>query len=181
MKGFLVWFPHSLHQVLPVPFSAATSEEIAAYCYSSVRFAQGMAFYIVLRGIWQSDHLQHLLIAMWIHDLGIRVFKMKASQRMYKAGQSIIFASLAVMLTGDFFSVKTFQLKSLDPGSWFVAWSYPAASNLCTLGTAYQVLSITYNSLSSVLSCVCSRGRVHVVESRALFFLSSVPVQFHYL
>lgn len=46
---------------------------------------------------------------------------MKASQRMYKTGQSITFASLAVMLTGDFFSVKTFQLKSLDSGSWFIA------------------------------------------------------------
>lgn len=50
--------------MLPVPFSAATSEEIATYCYSLVRFAQGMAFYIVSCGVWQSGLLEHLLIVV---------------------------------------------------------------------------------------------------------------------
>lgn len=46
---------------------------------------------------------------------------MKARQRMYKAGQTITFALASIMLTGDSFGVKTFQLKSLDPSSWFIA------------------------------------------------------------
>jgi len=54
----------SLYQMLPGAFSIATSKKIANYCYSSVHFARGMAFYMALCGAWLLSVLEHLLIAV---------------------------------------------------------------------------------------------------------------------